>query len=274
MSEKKKKNDHEMSFLEHLEVLRWHIIRALVAILVVAIGVFLAKDFIFDTIIFGPAKETFPTYRILCRISEALCFSPANLTIFKYKLAEEFLTHIKVSVWLGLIAAFPIIFNEIWRFVKPGLYEKEVKVARGAVFVCSLLFMFGVLFGYFIIAPFAVSFLTNYSISEFVEGASTTITSYVNNMVMYTLPSGLIFELPVVIYFLSKVGLVYPSFLRQYRKQALVVILVLAAIITPPDPITQMLIAGPLYILYEISIHISKRVHKKDAEEEKGLKKT
>lgn len=250
-----------MSFLEHLEALRWHIIRALVGVVVIAILVFISGKYLFDYIIFSPTYPEFPTYRLLCSISEALCFSPEGLEIKQYKLGEEFLTHLKVSFVIGIMVAFPYVFWEFWRFIKPGLYSKEVKAARGIVGVCSLLFIAGVLFGYFVIAPFAVSFLTNYSISDVVSGNEVTITSYINYMVMFTLPSGIIFELPIVIYFLAKVGLVSAEFLKKYRKHSIVVILILASIITPPDIMTQILIGFPLYILFEISILIAKRVN-------------
>ncbi|MEL6987572.1 MAG: twin-arginine translocase subunit TatC, partial [Bacteroidota bacterium] len=174
---------------------------------------------------------------------------------------------LKVSFWMGIIIGFPYLFYEFWKFVKPGLYEKEIKAARGIVFVCSMLFIIGILFGYFIISPFAISFLSNYTIGDQVA-SEVTLSSLVNTMTMFTLPVGIVFELPIVIYFLSKIGLVTPEFLKKYRKHAFVVILVVSAIITPPDVITQLLIGFPLYMLYEISIRISKRVQVK-ADEEK-----
>ena len=259
---KNKKSADEMSFLEHLEALRWHIIRSLLGIVFIAIGVFLSGKVLFDFIIFAPTYEDFPTYRFLCSISERICFNPAGLVIKQYQLGEEFITHLKVSIVVGLIAAFPYVFYEFWKFVKPGLYDKEIKAARGIVGICSLLFVLGVLFGYFVIAPFAVSFLTNYSISEIVQGQEVTISSYINYLVMFTLPTGIIFELPIVIYFLAKVGLVSAEFLKSYRKHAVVIILILASIITPPDVMTQILIGFPLYILFEISILIAGRINK------------
>jgi sec-independent protein translocase protein TatC len=254
-----KKAEKEMSFLDHLEELRWHILRALGATSVVAILVFLLKDFIFNTVIFGPKQPDFITYRFICGISEALCFRPPEFEIITRELGEQFIVHLKVSFFLGLIIAFPYVFWEIWRFVSPGLYAKERKMTRGIVFMCSLLFIMGVLFGYFVISPFAVSFLSSYDVGA---TSAPTLASYVNYMTMFTLPTGLIFELPIVVYFLASLGIIGPESMKQYRKHAFVVILIMSAIITPPDVITQLLITFPLYFLFELSILIAKRVYK------------
>ena len=257
-----------MSFLDHIEALRWHVIRGLIAVFVIAIIVFLSKDFVFDHIIFGPLGPDFFTYKTICNLSEALCFSPDNLAVKTLSIQEKFITHLKVSFWMGVIVGFPYLFYEFWKFVKPGLYDTEVKAAKGIVFICSLLFITGVLFGYYIISPFAITFLSNYNIGDQVA-AEVTLSSLVSTLTMFTLPAGIVFELPIVIYFLSKIGLVTPEFLRQYRKHAFVIILVVSAVITPPDVVTQLLIGFPLYLLYEISIKISARVVKKAAEKAK-----
>jgi len=225
------KHPDEMSFLEHLEALRWHIIRALSAIVIVAIGVFAAKNFVFDTIILGPVDRNFPTYKWFCQLGESLCFYPQGLEIITRDISEQFMVHIRVSVWLGLIVAFPYVIWEFWKFIKPGLFDKERKAARGLVTICSLLFLTGVLFGYFIISPFAITFLSAYSVSDKVAN-TTTLSTLVNSMTMFTIPTGFVFELPIVIYFLAKIGLVSSEFLRSYRRHALVVILIVAAIIT------------------------------------------
>jgi sec-independent protein translocase protein TatC len=261
MSGKEKKAD-EMSFLDHLEHLRWHILRSLTAIVAVAIVVFVAKDLVFRQIILSPTRSDFITYRILCQLGEQLCVYPEGVTIYTRQLGEQFMIHLKVSFWLGLIVAFPYVFYEFWKFISPGLYDKERKAARGVVFICSFLFLSGVAFGYFVISPFAVTFLSTYSVSA--EVANTfTLSSLVDYMTMFTLPTGLIFQLPVVMYFLGKVGLVTADFLKQYRKHAIVIMLIAGSIITPPDAITQVLIALPLYILYEVSIIVVRRVEKK-----------
>lgn len=263
------KDQAEMSFLDHLEALRWHIIRAICSILVFAVVVFLSEKFLFESVILAHKEKDFATYQFFCSLSETFCFYPSPFKLETTDLQEIFITHLKVSFILGFIVAFPYIFWEIWRFVKPGLYAEEQKAARGIVFICSLLFFMGVLFGYFVIAPFAVTFLSNYSIGAGDVAVAPKLSSYVGLITMLTLPVGLVFELPVVVFFFSKIGLVTPAFMRQYRRHAFVVILILAAVITPPDVITQFLIGIPLYALYEISIYISARVQtKKEANSE------
>ncbi len=264
------KQPDEMSFLEHLEALRWHIIRAFAAIVVIGIGVFMAKDFVFDKIILAPTDQDFATYRWFCSIGQRFCFYPQGLEIITRDISEQFMVHIRVSIWLGVIVAFPYVFWEFWRFVKPGLYAKERNAARGVVLICSLLFILGVLFGYYIISPFAITFLSSYSVSDKIAN-TTTLSTLVNSMTMFTIPTGLVFELPIVIYFFAKIGLVTAEFLRTYRRHAIVIILIVAAIITPPDVITQLLVSIPLYSLYEIGILIAKRVERnKKLTEENG----
>ena len=250
----------EMSFLDHLEQLRWHMIRAIIATALIAIVIFLAKDLIFDVIIFGPKKPTFVTYEFFCGLSDRFCFSPPDFDVITRKLEERFVTHIKVSIILGIIVAFPYIFWEIWRFVKPGLYKEEQRATRGVVFISSFLFLSGIAFGYFVISPFAITFLAGYDVSDTL--ATVTLGDFVSLMTMFTFPAGLIFELPIVVYFLSKIGLLTPEFMKKYRRHSFIIILILAAVITPPDVITQFLIGLPLYFLYEISIIISRRVNK------------
>ncbi len=265
--------EKEMSFFDHIEELRWHIIRTVAVILVVAVGLFFMEDFVFTTIVFGPRSPDFITYRAVCQFSNAiglgdgLCFYPKDFNLITPDMGELFLTHMKISFLLGLILAIPYVFWEIWRFVSPGLYEKERKASRGAVLICSFLFMMGVLFGYFIISPFAISFLTGYEL----PGVESTpaLGSYISYMLMFTIPTGLIFQLPVAAHVLTNIGLISSSFLRQYRRHAAVVIVVVAAIITPPDAFSQILVSLPLFGLYEISIWVSKRVEKAKALEEK-----
>lgn len=254
--------ENEMSFLDHLEELRWHILRSIMYIAIVAIVVFVAKDFVFNRIIFGPLSKDFPTYRVLCSISEFICFYPPEMELITRVLGEQFLTHIKVSAWLGLIVSFPLVFREMWNFISPGLYQNEQKVSKGIVFICSLLFLLGVLFGYFIMAPFAIKFLAEYSVGDFAITAPT-LSSFVGYMTMFTVPTGIVFEMPIVALFLAKAGLLGPDVMRKYRKHAVVGILLLAAIITPPDVVTQFLIGMPIFILYEISIIIASRAEKK-----------
>ena len=265
---KKKSEEKEMSFLDHLEELRWHIIRSIIAVMLLAIVIFLFKDLVFDKIILAPKKSSFPTYRFFCNLSETTCFNPPNFKLLPRQLGEEFFTHLKVSIWLGIILAFPYLFWELWRFIKPGLYPNEQKAARGIVTICSFLFLLGVLFGYFVISPFAITFLAGYSVSPEVV-SSPTLSSYVSYMTMFTIPTGLLFELPIVVYFLSRVGILTPSFMRTYRRHSIVLIFLLAAIITPPDITTQFLIGIPIIILYEISIFISAKAQKQYMESSK-----
>lgn len=256
----------EMSFLEHLEELRWHLVRSVIAILVFGIAAFIGGRPFFEFIMYGPKRPDFWTYRMICKISDALCFGPPDFELMTVILGEQFIVHFKFALMFGIVLGFPYIAWEIWRFVKPGLYPNEKKAARGVVTVCSLLFISGVFFGYFIVAPFAVTFLVGYDLGAV---STPSLSSYVNYMTMFTLPVGVVFELPIVVYFLSKIGLITPEFLKSYRKHAFVIILILAAVITPPDVVTQFLIGFPLYFLYEISIIISRRVVNKQAEKDR-----
>lgn len=263
----------EMSFFDHIIELRSHILRSVLAIAVVGIACFLNKEFVFNTLIFGPKRADFPTYRIICNFShwvglgDAMCLTPPKFNIITRELGEVLMQHIYVSFCLGIIGAFPVIFWEFWKFVRPGLHKNEQKAVRGIVAVCTLLFLLGVGFGYYIIAPFSISFLASYT----VEGidVSPSLDSYVTYMTMFTLPMGLVFELPVMAYFFAKIGLVGATFLRSYRRQAFVIILILAAIITPPDVVAQTLVTIPLYGLYELSILVVQRVQRN---REKALK--
>lgn len=235
--------------------------RAVIGFLVISIVIFLSKDFVFRHVILGPTRPDFITYQIFCDLAPSICFYPDNLQIITRDIQEQFISHVKVSLWLGFIFSFPYIFYEFWKFIKPGLYKNEIQAARGMVFVCSLLFLMGASFGYFIFSPIAITFLSTYSVSPEIAN-TTTLAALVNNMTMFTLPMGLIFELPVIMYFLAKVGIVSASFLSTYRRHAVVAIVVVAAVITPPDAISQMMVAIPLLALYEVSIVVVKRVDK------------
>jgi sec-independent protein translocase protein TatC len=267
-------SSEEMSFLDHLEVLRWHITRSIVAIVVCAIVAFLNKSFVFDTFLLGPKQANFPTFRFLCWASrklnqyipdlvgaDTLCIGQNMPPLQNIYMAGQFTTHIMISLFSGLIVAFPYVFFEIWRFIKPGLNETEQKFARGSVFFTSLLFLSGVSFGYFVISPLSVNFFLSYSISEEVT-TIPTLSTYISTVTTVVLACGFLFQLPIVIYFLTKIGLVGPVALRKFRKHAFVGCLVLSAVITPPDVFSQFLVTLPLAVLYEISIYISARVEK------------
>lgn len=264
--------EKEMSFLDHLEELRWHIIRAMSAIVIFTIAAFFYVNWIFNNIILYPAKKDFPTWRWLCALGQwmnkpDLCIEDIPLTLQSRFMTGQFTITIVAALVIGLTVAFPYVAWEIWRFIKPGLRVKERNNSRGAVSAISLLFGAGISFGYFIIAPLMVYVMVNFKISDMIVN-EFDITSYVSTFVALVFGSGVLFELPVVIYFLSKIGLVTPRFLRQYRKHSVVAILIIAAIITPPDPLSQVLISLPLYLLFEISIIISARVEKNKLREE------
>ena len=261
-----------MSFLEHLEELRWHLIRSILAIFVGAILAFIFKDIIFSKVILAPKSPDFVTNRLLCEIGQNLelknlCINSVPLDIISVKMAGQFTMHILVSLIAGFIIGFPFVFLEFWRFVAPALHTKERGHARGAVFFSSVLFLIGVSFGYFLISPLTVHFLGSYSVSPEVENKINLI-SYVSTLTSVVLATGVIFELPVIVFFLTKVGLVTPAFMRKYRRHSLVVILLLSAIITPPDVFSQVLVAIPLIILYEISIFISARILRKQRKQD------
>lgn len=264
----KQEEEKEMSFLEHLEELRWHLVRSVISIVVIAIVVFFFKDLV-TKIINAPRFNHFPTHRLLCKYIEVHC-DVNQMKVITMKMAEEFITHLKTSLSLGLLLSFPYIFWEIWRFVKPGLYENERKAARGIVAICSFLFFLGVFFGYFIVAPFAINFLAGYTFGETNE-STVSLSSYISYMVMVTFPVGIIFQLPVMSYILAKIGILTSSFMKNYRRHAIVIIFIIGAVISPPDLPSQFLLALPLLGLYELSIRIVSRIEKK---EEKKLSAT
>lgn len=260
-------DDTEMSFLDHLEELRWHIIRAFVAVAIISIAAFIAKDFVFGTLIFGPTRPDFWTFRMFCKLSEllnseALCIDSIPFLAQSRLMTGQFTMHITASFALGIIVAFPYAFWEIWRFISPGLYIKERRVARGAVFYVSLLFTIGVLFGYYVITPLTINFLSGYQVHDTVLN-EFDIVSYVSTITTLVLACGLLFQLPMVVYFLTKAGLLTPDIMKSYRKHGIVVIFLLGAMLTPPDPFSQILIAIPLIGLYQFSIAISNRTYKK-----------
>lgn len=262
----------DMNFMEHIEVFRWHLIRSLIAVLVFSVVAFLNIDFIFDKIILGPANEHFIAYKWLCAMGKflhisVLCLPPLEIKFQSTELSGQFMMSFSSSFMIGFIVAFPYIFWEFWRFVKPALKKKELKHARGIVFWSSLLFFLGVSFAYFLIAPFTINFFTNYQLSPKFENIFT-IDNYYSTLSDLILGLGLVFELPVLVYFLSKLGVITPSLLKKIRSYAYVVIMVVAAVITPPDWFSIFLVAIPLVILYEISIMICGKIVKSKKKEE------
>ncbi len=257
-----------LPFWEHLEVLRWHIIRSLVAILAIAFVAFLSKEFVFHTLVLGPSRPDFWTYRMLCRLSRslnapALCIEQLPFVLQSRQLAGQFTMHIRASLMMGLIGAFPYVLWELWRFVKPGIATNSRLAIRTGVFIVSLLFTLGTLLGYYIITPLVIYFLANYQLDPSIIN-SFDIVSYVSTVVTLTLVCALMFQLPVVVYILARVGIVKACSMRSHRRHTSVAILVLAAIITPPDVMSQLLIAIPLVLLYECSILMAQFVENRD----------
>ncbi|WP_240676089.1 twin-arginine translocase subunit TatC [Botryobacter ruber] len=258
----------EMSFVDHLEELRWHIIRSLASILVFSIIAFLAKGFVFHDIILAPARTDFFSYRFLCELgerigSDVLCITDLGFTIQSRQMSGQFAMHIMVSLVLGLSCAFPYAFWEIWRFVKPGLYPQEQKSSRGAVFFVSILFIMGLLFGYYVVSPISINFLAGYQVDPTIQN-EFDLSSYISTLTTLCLACAFMFEMPVIVYFFTKAGLLSPEIMKLYRRHSIIVILVLSAVITPPDVISQLLIAMPLLVLYEVSISVSRSIQKSD----------
>jgi len=281
MAESKKKGrnkEGEMSFLEHLEELRWHIIRSLIAIVVMMIVAFIFKNILFDKIVLAPKNPGFISNRMFCEFGhsmarifhfknpDVMCINRNPPNLISIKMSGQITTHIIVALVAGLILAFPVVIREFWMFFKPALHSNEAKHARGAVLASSLLFFIGVLFGYFLLAPLSIHFLSTYQISADVVN-QINVRSFIGTITSICLATGVVFELPIVAFFLTKIGVVTPAFMRKYRKHAIVVIFIVAAIITPPDVFSQTLVAIPLLILYEVSIFISAGVMKRKTKE-------
>ncbi len=258
-----------MSFLDHLGELRWHLVRSSIAVFFFAVVAFLSKEVIFDVIIFGPKQMDFPTYTFFCWLSSSVggnvfCFDEMPFELLNMRMSGQFQMHLWVSLVAGVIIAFPYVFWEIWRFIQPGLHESERKNSRGVILFTTILFLLGVLFGYYVIVPLSVQFLGTYTVSSEIFNR-IDLTSYISMVSSVTLATGILFQLPIAVYFLSKLGVVTPDLLKTYRRHAIVGILLLSAIITPPDIASQILVTFPVLILYQISIGVSRRSIKRRA---------
>ena len=270
-----KKSLGEMSFLDHLEELRWLLVRSSVAIIIMALATYFVSDYIFDVIIFGPTNPNFITYRFFCDAShylgfaDSICITELPFTIQNTSMEGQVNMFVWTCITAGFILAFPYVLWELWKFISPALYEKEKKNAKVFIFVASILFFLGVLFGYFVIVPMSINFVATFSVSSVVKN-EFNLDSYIGMIKTSVIAAGLFFELPIVIYFLTKLGLVTPSFLRKYRKYAIVIVLIVAAIVTPPDVVSQITVAIPMLLIYEASIFISVFVMKKNKEKENG----
>lgn len=263
IQDKGKNLETEMSFFEHLEALRWHLIRAAISVVVFAIVVFFNFEYIFNKIIMGPFQGDFWTYRMLCKFGHGMCITKINGEIINTEMAGQFMLQINQSLLIGIILSIPYILWEIWRFIKPALLEKERKAAGGFVFYASLLFLIGILFGYYIIAPESISFLAAYTVSPTIHN-QFMISSYVSMVATITLILGIVFELPMIIYILASLGILTGTFMRATRRYAIVILLIIGAIISPsPDFLTTMISTIPLFVLYEVGIVVASSVEKR-----------
>ncbi|QES90204.1 twin-arginine translocase subunit TatC [Rhizosphaericola mali] len=266
----------EMSFVDHLEALRWHIVRSILAILVFAVIIFIKIHWVTDYILFGPLNPDFVSYTGFCKFShfihagDAFCLPPIKVNMQANTFGTQFIGSFTIAILGGFIAAFPYIFWEFWKFVKPALKPNELKNTRFAIFWVSFFFFLGAAFGYFVLSPFTFNFLASFQLSNRnMILTIPTLDDYISNMTNIILGCGIAFEMPVLAFVLTKIGLITPKFLKTYRKYAIVVILVVAAVITPsPDWISQMLVFLPLISLYEISVFVSKRVYKEEKQKE------
>lgn len=256
----------EMGFFDHIEVLRWHLVRSVAAIAVLAIIFFVNSSFVFDQLLFGPTKDGFITYKLLCALAtkfglpQSLCIGGMKVQLMNTELFGQFITQLKTAFVLGFIVAFPYVLWELWRFVRPALSPAEANSVGRVIFACSLFFFAGIAFSYFIIVPFSVNFAFSYVVSEQIDNR-ITLENYISFFTMMCLGIGLIFELPMIAIVLARFGILTAATMKAFRRHAVVVILIVAAIITPsPDVFTQMLVAIPMYFLYELSIFAAARV--------------
>lgn len=267
----------EMSFMGHLEALRWHLMRSVIVWLIAAIVIFVFIDWVYDEIILAPSSANFITYGALCKfghwlhIGEGLCMPPVKIDFQVTEVNGTFTSAISIALIGSIIVSFPYLFWEFWRFVKPALSPKEIKYARGSIFWVSLCFFFGAAFGYYLLAPFTFNFLASFTLGK--SGAilyRPSINDYIDSLTNLILGCGIAFELPILAYVLGKIGLITAKFLKRYRKYAFIIILIVAAVITPsPDVTSQTIVAIPLLLLYEISVILVARIDRKKAKEEK-----
>ena len=273
--------ESEMSFFGHLEALRWHLIRAAIAVIIFMIIAFVKYNWIFANIIMAPAHPDFWAYRVMCGMGDFMqsilpsmftakdfCITSLNVRLINTEMAGQFTLQINSSLMIGLVLGIPYLFWELWRFIKPALHEKERKAASGFVFYASFLFALGVLFGYYIITPLSIRFLAGYTVSTTIENLFS-IDSYISSVATLTLATGVVFQLPIVVYIVASLGFLTPKLMRSSRRYAVVIILIIAAIVTPtPDALTMTVVAIPLLFLYELSIFVAVVVEKRKLKKE------
>lgn len=268
IKEKGQNMEAEMSFFDHLEALRWHLIRAAIAIVIFTSAAFYFYHFIFDTIILGPSRPDFWTYRMLCKLgdllhSDGFCITKINITLINTEMAGQFTLQINSCLLIGITLGFPYLLYEIWLFIKPALHEKERKAATGFVFYASFLFILGILFGYYVITPESVNFLSSYTVSDKIQNLFD-MDSYLSSVATLTLATGLVFQLPILVYILSSLGILTPKFMKSGRRYAIIIILIVSAVITPtPDMMTMTIVSIPLFVLYEVGIVVAGVVEKR-----------
>lgn len=251
----------DMSFLDHLEELRWRLVRISIAIVLVSVVLWWFQEWIMDHLFLSMKSPDFPSFRLMCDLF-GICIEDIPVKMQSTTMAGQFSYALMMSIMGGIVLSFPFIFYQIWAFVKPGLKQNEKSVVKGIVFYVSMLFFIGILFGYFIVAPLTVQFFGSYKISNDIENIFT-INSFMSTILSTVFYSGLLFLLPIIVYIFTKLGIVTPDFLRKYRKHAIVAVLILAAVITPPDLISQIIVSIPIILLYEIGIIVSASVYKK-----------
>ncbi|RVU01999.1 twin-arginine translocase subunit TatC [Mucilaginibacter limnophilus] len=275
IKEKGKNLEAEMSFFDHIEALRWHLIRASIGIVAFSILAFIFYDFVFDTVIMGPRKPDFFTYRMLCKIGHWLnrpgfCIDKIPGKIINTEMAGQFTLQINSALIIGITLGFPYLLFEIWKFVKPALHESERKAASGFVMYASLLFILGILFGYYVVTPESISFLSTYQVSADIEN-NFTIDSYLSSVATLTLATGIVFELPILVYILSNLGILTAKTMRSGRRYAIVGIMIIAAVITPtPDILTMTVVCIPLFLLYEVGIIVAGVVERRRKKREEA----
>lgn len=278
IKDKGKTMEAEMSFFDHLEALRWHLIRSAIAIVIITCFVFYYYTWIFNTVILGPSKPDFWTYRMLCAIGDLLhrpgfCIDKINIQLINTEMAGQFTLVINSSLLIGLTLGFPYLLFELWRFIRPALHEKERKAASGFVFYATALFILGVLFGYYVITPESINFLSGFTVSDTIHNMFD-IDSYLSSVSTLTLATGIVFELPILVYVLSNLGILTAKFMRETRRYAIIIIMIVAAVVTPtPDMMTMTVVSIPLFILYEVGIMVSAVVEKRKLKraQEEGL---
>ncbi len=266
---RKKTHPDEMSFFEHLEDLRFTIIRSLLAIVIFAVLAFLFKEFVFNTIILGPQKPDFITNRLLCSLgseigSRVICINQNNIDIINIEIAGQFKAHLLISMIAGIVLGMPFVLRELWVFVRPALSPGEQKGYYFSLFLSSVLFFTGVAFGYFVLSPVTIDFLSNYVLDHSIEN-QIRVGSYVRIVTMLCLSTGIVFEMPLIIVFLTANRIITTRVLRKYRRHVIIVFLIISAIITPPDVISQFLVALPMYMLYEVSVRIARLIERRSA---------